>query len=96
MEALEFLDQQDCEEYEDALEFLLLLEETRYINPRLEIPKSKVMRDLFDEMPPRTFKQIVRMNKSTFGKIVALLSNNPVFRNRSRHPQQPVWFQLMM
>jgi hypothetical protein len=64
--------------------------------PWQQIPKSRTMRELFDIMPPSSYKQIVRMDKDTFERIIRLIKDNPVFHSESNIQQQPVWFQCMV
>jgi hypothetical protein len=66
----------------------------RVIHPIQPIPKFDSLIGHIFEYPPNDFKQIVRMSKPTFLRIVELISDHAIFISNSYHKQPPVWIQL--
>ena len=46
--------------------------------------------------PDTDFKQIVRMDKQSFVRIVQMIEGHAVFANNSRNEQAPCWIQTMV
>ena len=55
------------------------------------------MNEMLWQYGDREFKQLVRMKKASFEKLVEVLSLNPIFgSSNQKHKQIPVWIQLMV
>jgi hypothetical protein len=70
---------------------------TRYLVPRLRIPKStdwilRVLPQLSDER----FRTYTRMGRRSFGVICSMIEDHPVFLNQSSSKQTPVYNQLLV
>ncbi len=55
----------------------------RYLNTRDPIPQSDGIRNLLQQFPDHTLKQIVRCNKTNFARIVDFIKDDPIFSNNS-------------
>lgn len=80
---------------------LLLFEHirtTRYINPRLPIPKCGNLHLAFeyakDPAYHSRFQHMLRISPFVFQVILELIKDHPVFSNNSNNPQIPVDYQL--
>jgi hypothetical protein len=73
-----------------------LLESTRYYNERTSVPKDDWLSKILFRYSNNDFKQIARMDKSSFNRIVDLIKNDHVFHGNSKHKQAPVWLQLLV
>lgn len=90
-----------CDEEEDEIEELLDLRASlascRYLDLRRHIRKNKSMNEMLWYYDDREFKQVVRMKKDSFLKLLALISDDEAFGSPlSRHRQAPVWVQLQV
>ncbi|OWY92246.1 hypothetical protein PHMEG_00038827 [Phytophthora megakarya] len=81
---------------DDVSVLLLLVMSSRYLTGRESIPKStQFIAEIFLELSPTSrFRQITRMDRTSFFRVVALVQRNPIFQNQSTCPQAPVWLQL--
>jgi hypothetical protein len=69
---------------------------TRYLNAKEIVPKSRELRELLFSCPDREFRIMTRMDKVSFVRIHEILQNCPIFGNRSRYPQTPLCYQLLV
>ena len=73
------------------------LQRTRYIEPRVGIPKAidwstRVLPFLADDR----FRSVVRVDRDTFRTILHEIRDHPVFQNNSNQPQRPIEEQLVI
>lgn len=90
---------ENTKDFVEIMDIRCYLGETRCLNSREVIPKTKAMQDMLFYYPDREFLQIVRMSKQAFVRTVARIENHPVFHpagDYSRNPQVSVWIQLMI
>jgi hypothetical protein len=84
--------------WSDAIEDLLNLKFgilcSRFLNERMDIPKSKAFRELLWILPDDDFKQELRMTKESFAYIRHEIESHPVFANQSNNPQEDVGIQM--
>ncbi len=78
------------DDYEEILDLRAHLASCRYMNLAQHIRKNKTMNEMLWFYGDREFKQLVRMNKSSFEMLVDLLGQNPIFgstnqRHKHRH-----------
>ena len=85
------------EEIEELLDIKACLESCRYFNLRSHIRKNRTMNEMLWFYGDREFKQVVRMKKESFMKLVNLISDDESFGSPlSRRKQAPVWVQLQV
>lgn len=85
------------EEIEELLEVRAFMASCRYLDLRKHIRKNRSMNEMLWFYGEREFKQVVRMKKDSFLKLLNLISDDEVFGSpRSRHRQAPVWVQLQV
>lgn len=80
--------------FKSLLQMYEMCRMARVINPIDPVPKFEGLTRHIFEYPPNEFKQIVRMSKETFRKILPLISGHPVFHSNSQHKQPEAWVQL--
>ena len=91
-----------CNGEENSTEFKKIMEiyagitSTRCLNTRQVVPKSDSMERLFFHYPDNEFKQMVRMDKRSFLKLVEMIENHPVFLTETNNKQKHPWYQLMV
>ncbi|OWZ01684.1 hypothetical protein PHMEG_00026880 [Phytophthora megakarya] len=85
-------------ELDDISDLLLLVQSHRYLTDRVRLPKStEFLADTFRETTHgATFREMTRMDNTSFLRVVALIEGNPVFFNKSAYQQAPPWFQLVV
>jgi hypothetical protein len=83
-------------ELKDVLELRAGLSASRFLNGRTTVPKSNALAQMLFLYPEDDFKQIVRMNKDSFTRLVDLIKTHAIFHSTGRHKQHPVWVQLMV
>jgi hypothetical protein len=84
-------------DFSEMMELRASLEETRYLNLRRHVRKNRSMNDMLWSYSDKDFRQAVRMDKSSFVRIVELIKNHPVFNRESKTRRQAaVWIQLMV
>lgn len=95
----------DAEGFNDTIEMIYVVEKNRYLGDRKYANLRKHLRmngsimDMMSTYDERSFRQTVRMGKTSFLKLVDRLSDDPVFKTgdeHGRHKQAPVWVQLMI
>ncbi|EIN03293.1 hypothetical protein PUNSTDRAFT_36760, partial [Punctularia strigosozonata HHB-11173 SS5] len=74
--------------------------ETRYMHPRIHVPKSTHLNIAFAyaQEPahhPR-FVNMIRMEPRSFAMLVQLIQNHTIFQSNGRRPQAPVEWQLLI
>ena len=47
-------------------------------------------------LPSEEFREAFRMNKETFLFILNKIQSHQIFKNNSKHQQQPIWLQLLV
>ena len=83
-------------EIDELLELKAHILSFRYFSSSNSIPKSLEHRTMLLILPGDEFREAFRMNKDTFIFILNKIQNHQVFKNNSRHQQQPVWLQLLV
>ena len=87
----------DDDEIDELLELKALLMDSRFLNMRQFVRKNKSMNEMLWFYGEREFKQIVRMSKDSFLKLLNLIKDDEVFgKEIQRHRQCPIWIQLMV
>lgn len=85
------------EDSSNAVEELLVIRNgiggSRYLAPRAYVKQKRTMADMLYSYDEKGFKAEVRMDKASFRQIVNILGRHPVFHNKSRNKQTPVWIQ---
>jgi len=96
-------DKDDTEDFEEIIDIRVSLEFVRYIDLRKYETKKLSLNHLLLSYTDDAFKQIVRMDKKSFLRILRLIAPNPVFHklmyNRFKQyyaKQTPIWIQLMV
>ena len=91
-------DEENSCEFNEIMDIYRHLLASRYLNPISRIPKSRSMLDIFWHYPENQFRQIVRMNKRSFLRLLEILSAHPIFSNTTQNPKKPTaaWIQLMI
>ena len=87
-----------CEVLQDDTRVLRAIRDTRYLNPRLRVPRIGDLASVwkYAENPAfRThFKLMLRVSPLIFDIILNLVKDHPVFHSNSNIPQTDVRFQL--
>ena len=87
----------DDEDIDDLVDIRASIASCRYLNLRSFIRKNKSMNEMLWFYDDREFKQVVRMKKDSFLKLLNLISRDDIFGSpNSRHKQAPVWVQLQV
>ena len=90
-------DDDDTSEAEEISDICALLQSTRFINLREHVRKNKSMNEMLWHYGERDFKQIVRMKKDSFLRLLNLIADDPIFGlPDQRRKQCPVWVQVMV
>lgn len=80
---------------DELFDLLCAVDSSRYLGDRRRFAKARDFGlSFFANLPPREFRQIARMSKESFERVVSLIKSHSVFANKSRYKQAPVWFQL--
>lgn len=87
---------ESTKEFTEIMEIAASLASTRFLNPRVPIPKSDEWKEIFFHFPEGDFRQMVRMDSISFIRILQKIEDHPVFRNESLHGQEKVWVQLVV
>ena len=74
------------------------MESVRFLlNLKEHVITNKSMNDMLWIYGDREFKQLVRMRKQSFERLVEVLRHNRVFGSSDqKHKQAPVWTQVMV
>lgn len=84
-------------DFSELFDLRASLDEARYLNLRKHIKKNRSMNDMLWTYSDKDFRQAVRMDKTSFVKIVELIKNHDVFNRESKTQKQAaVWVQLMV
>lgn len=90
--------EEDPEELQRDLSLILLVLHTRYLHPRLPVPKSGSLQLAFHyaEIPHKRnrFTQMLRVTPEAFHHLLHLIQNHPIFVSKSSQAQTPVEYQL--
>jgi hypothetical protein len=89
-------DPRNQQEIDELLDLKAHILSFRYFSSSNSIPKSLQHRTMLLILPGDEFREAFRMNKDTFLFILNKIQNHKVFKNNSRHQQQPVWLQLLV
>ena len=89
-------DQRNQQEIDELLDLKAHISSFRYFNSSVTIPKSIEHRILLLTLPSEEFREAFRMNKETFLYILTKIQSHQIFKNNSRHQQQPIWLQLLV
>ena len=81
-------------EFREIMELENLVENCRYLDPKVPVPKQEGFFDMFWNFSDVDFVKIVRMTKETFSYIVGKIQNHSVFQTPTFNKQVPVWQQL--
>jgi len=99
--AKEFLESSDDEEcdgediFDDPVELLALATSRRYLQPRIEVPKSRHwLKEVLPNLDPLRYRQSMRVSRETFQFILRSIENHAVFKNNSKNKQLAVEDQL--
>jgi hypothetical protein len=87
---------EETNDFQELLDLKWSIEALRYFNIRQYYEKNRSMNAMLWRISDDDFRQIVRMNKPTFIKLVSLLGAHPVFHNNSRYKQCAAWVQIMV
>ena len=80
-------DSRHAKDIDELLAMRACLQASRYLNLRNYVKQKRTMADLLYTYDDKGFKAEVRMDKSSFTKIVEILSQNQIFHNKSRNRQ---------
>ena len=87
----------DEDNIDELVDIRAAIASCRYLNLRAFIMKNKSMNEMLWFYDDREFKQVERMTKDSFLKLLNLISNDDAFGSPlSRHKQAPVWVQLQV
>ena len=81
---------------EELVEIRAGILSARYLHSRVYDTDKHGMVDMLDSYDDKGFKSEVRMDKVSFYSIVNMVKDHPVFHNRSRNKQVPVWVQCFV
>lgn len=84
------------QDIDDLLMIKTHIESTRYFLPCSPVPKDSGLRELLWYYPDSSFRQIVRMDKASFVRLVNLIQGHECFKNNSRNQQEEPYYQLMV
>jgi hypothetical protein len=88
--------EEDSADFREIIDLRFGLLSTRYLNSRNLIPKNRELNRMLWYFPEREFRQIVRMDKQSFVRLLFKIQNHTVFQTRTNNKQEPVWIQLMV
>ena len=88
--------EEESEDFQELLEIIAILPQTRNLNPRNVVPKSDGIISIFWDFPASEFRQLVRCDHVSFIRIAAKIGRHPIFQNNSNTPQEKVWIQLFV
>jgi hypothetical protein len=88
--------QEKTKSFKEIMNLRLEMASNRYLNASTPIPKNKAMNLMLWHYPEREFRQIVRMDKKSFVKLVEQIKYHRVFQSNSMNKQEAVWIQLMV
>ena len=97
----------DGEGFDEVMDMIIIvvgsryLGERKYMNLRKHLRSGKCMEAMMAQYKHDAFVGTARMQKTSFKKLVDLISDDDVFKTNdrnphSRHRQAPVWMQLMV
>lgn len=84
----------DSEEFKIIAKLYVGINSARYLKDIIPVPKSRGLRELLWTFDEFNFKQVTRMKKQTFLKLLGMIENNSVFQNKSAYFQGEIWHQL--
>jgi hypothetical protein len=70
-------------EFNDILEFYLEVESRRFIKYKNKVPKQDAYMSIFFQYDDVNFRQIARMDKDSFIKILGRIRDHQIFKNNS-------------
>ena len=87
-------------DFTELMDLQAAIESSRFLVSKVRIPKSRALITVLLELDNRQFRQLARMNKSSFIRLVVMLEQLPIYR-QSNHPmarnkQKPVWQQVFV
>jgi hypothetical protein len=83
-------------DFSQLMEVKVALSTFRFLNLRKHLAKNRSMNEMFLQYGHRDFKQVARMDKRSFERLVEMISGDPIFQSDNRKKQAPVWIQLMV
>ena len=86
----------ESDEFNEIMDIYHQLESTRYFNERTTVPKDDWLSKILFRYSNNDFKQIARMDKSSFVRVVDLIKHHRIFHNNSLRKQAPVWLQFLV
>ena len=89
-------DHRNQQEIDELLELKAHILSFRYFYSSTVISISMEHRIMLLTLPSEEFREAFRMNKETFLFILNRIQMHQIFKNNSRHQQQPVWLQLLV
>jgi len=89
-------DEVESQEFEELMEFYLEVQARRNLCKKENVPKQDSYRSMIFQYDDVNFRQIARMDKDSFMRLLGKIVRHPVFQNNSNNQQHPVWMQLMV
>ena len=80
-------DTEDEDKFENMVLFYEYISSQRYVNERVQIPKSLEFCNAIFNYPDDVFRTIARCNKASFYRLLSKIKNHQVFSNSSQHNQ---------
>ena len=71
------------------------IKEQQYLRPQNPVPKSNALVVLLNQFKDDKFRSFAQMNQSSFWAVYCLISDDPIFTNKSNNPQASVESQLL-
>ena len=86
----------ETKDFKEMLELKATLLAFRFLNLRKHLARSRTLNDALMHYSSNDFRQLARMDKTSSLRLLELIQADPIFQNRSRHKQAPVWMQLLV
>ena len=74
----------DTKDFEQLMQLKATILSCRFLNLRKYLAKDKSMNKMFLHYGSKDFKQVVRVEKSSFLRILSIISDDEVFKNKSK------------
>ena len=89
-------DEDKSERFKELFDLLGAITNTRYLYPRVIVPKTTALVELMGVFEDKEFKVLARMSKQAFFRVLMLIEQHSIFQNNSKHSQAPVYVQLLV
>jgi hypothetical protein len=89
-------DEDKSERFKELFDLLGAITNTRYLYPRVIVPKTTALVELMSVFEDKEFEVLARMSKQAFFRVVMLIEQHSIFQNNSKHSQAPVYVQLLV